>query len=280
RNVEYVESFNRDGGGRGYKLTVNQFADLSEEEFTTSNYGLQSLPDVTAPTGAFSYSNNISDQDLPSYKDWREEGAATEVKNQRSCGCCWAFAAVAATEGITQIQTGQLISLSEQQLVDCDTATGNQGCDGGLAAIAFQYIESNGLTTEDEYPYQAKASGRCALASSTAATITGYEIVTPNNEQALLNAVAQQPVAVRVAAGSRDFQLYGGGVFTGGCGSQTNHAVTIVGYGTAADGIKYWIAKNSWGTDWGEDGYMRIQRDSEDERGMCLLATYPSYPVA
>lgn len=185
-------------------------------------------------------------------------------------------------EGITKLTTGKLISLSEQELVDCDTKGDDQGCGGGLMDSAFQFILKNGgLTTEAEYPYR-HLDGTCSTKklASHAASIKGYEDVPANDEAALLKAVANQPVSVAIDASGFAFQLYSGGVFTGTCGTELDHGVTAVGYGTASDGTKYWLVKNSWGTSWGENGYIRIARDVSAKEGLCGIAMMASYPTA
>ena len=194
-------------------------------------------------------------------------------------GCCWAFSAVAAMEGIVKLSTGNLISLAEQELVDCDTHSMDEGCEGGWMDSAFEFVIKNrGLTTESSYPYKA-VDGKCKGGSKSAATIKGYEDVPANNEAALMKAVANQPVSVAVDAGDRTFQFYSGGVMTGSCGTELDHGIAAIGYGVESDGTKYWLLKNSWGTTWGEKGFLRMEKDISDKRGMCGLAMKPSYPT-
>jgi KDEL-tailed cysteine endopeptidase len=184
---------------------------------------------------------------------------------------------VAAIEGINQLKTGKLVSLSEQELIDCDVRGGNNGCSGGLMENAFQFIVQNqGLTTEANYPY-AEQEGTCQT-MAPAVKIAGYEGVPKYNEKALLQAVANQPVSVGIAAGG-DFQFYSSGVFSGTCGTRLNHAVTAVGYGTASDGTNYWLLKNQWGSGWGENGYMKMARDVAFPEGLCGIAMDASYPI-
>ncbi|KAK4493506.1 hypothetical protein RD792_005585 [Penstemon davidsonii] len=166
-------------------------------------------------------------------------------------GCCWAFSVVAATVGINKLTTENLVSLSEQELVNCDTSE-DQGCNGGLMNDAFQFIIGN----------------------------HGYEDVPANNEAALLKAVANQPISVAFAAGGSDFQFYSSGVFTGECRTELDHGVTAVGYGVTSDGTKYWLVKISWGSSWGENGYIRMQRGINTAEGLCGIAMHSSYPIA
>ncbi|XP_022724352.1 senescence-specific cysteine protease SAG12-like [Durio zibethinus] len=279
-NVERIEAFNN-GVEKGYKLGVNKFADLTNEEFRSLRSGYKRLSfklmSDSKPT-SFRYGNVTA---MPTVMDWRKKGAVTSVKNQGTCGCCWAFSAVAAIEGITQLKKGKLISLSEQQLVDCDINGEDEGCEGGFMNSAFQFIKSNhGLATEANYPYQG-SEGTCKKKEATpAATINGYEAVPVNNEKALLQAVANQPVSVGIEGSGWDFRFYESGVFSGVCGTHLDHAVTAIGYGTSSAGTKYWLVKNSWGTDWGENGYMRLKRDVTAKQGLCGVAMKASYPIA
>jgi len=175
-----------------------------------------------------------------------------------------------------------LISLSEQEVVDCDTKGEDQGCAGGFMDGAFKFIiQNHGLNNEPNYPYKA-VDGKCnaKAAANHVATITGYEDVPVNNEKALQKAVANQPVSVAIDASGSDFQFYQSGVFTGSCGTELDHGVTAVGYGVSADGTEYWLVKNSWGTEWGEEGYIRMQRGVKAEEGLCGIAMMASYPTA
>ncbi|XP_043688370.1 senescence-specific cysteine protease SAG12-like [Telopea speciosissima] len=278
-NVERIESFNQ-AGNKSYKLSINGFADLDNEEFKAvhTGYMMKSTGNKRSSSSntVFMY-HNVTD--VPTSLDWRSEGAVTPIKNQGGCGCCWAFSAVAAMEGITKLKTGNLVSLSEQELVDCDI--NNSGCQGGIMDKAFQFIQQNqGLTTESNYPYE-EIDGTCheEKAAYPAAKITGYEDVPANNEQALLQAVANQPVSVAIEGSGSSFQFYSSGLFTGECSTNLDHAVTVIGYGENNDGTKYWLLKNSWGTGWGENGYMKIQRDVAEKEGLCGLAMKASYPT-
>ncbi|CAN6855706.1 unnamed protein product [Brassica oleracea] len=282
RNVERIERLNNVPAGRTFKLAVNQFADLTNDEFRSmyTGYKGDSVLSSQSQTKSTSFRyQNVSSGALPIAVDWRKKGAVTPIKNQGSCGCCWAFSAVAAIEGATQIKKGKLISLSEQQLVDCDT--NDFGCSGGLMDTAFEHImATGGLTTESNYPYKGE-DANCKIKSTkpSAASITGYEDVPVNDENALMKAVAHQPVSVGIEGGGFDFQFYSSGVFTGECTTYLDHAVTAVGYSQSSAGSKYWIIKNSWGTKWGEGGYMRIKKDIKDKEGLCGLAMKASYPT-
>jgi len=218
-----------------------------------------------------------SGSSLPSSVDWTTEGAVTGVKNQGQCGSCWSFSATGALEGAYEIATGTLVSISEQQLVDCSTK--NSGCSGGLMDYAFEYMESNDMCTEASYSYTGSAGSCEATSCSTgikAGTVTGYYDVEADSEEALMEAVSQQPVSVAIEADQSAFQLYSSGVLTATCGTNLDHGVLVVGYGEL-DGTKYWKVKNSWGSSWGLDGYVLIERGA-GSAGECGILGQPSYP--
>ena len=217
---------------------------------------------------------------FPSEIDWVTLGAVTDVKDQGQCGSCWSFSTTGALEGAYQIKYGKLVSFSEQEFVDCDKT--DSGCEGGLMENAFQFaIKNGGICSEDDYPYTSK-DGTC-ITSCTPVTnsvpLYYSSFKSGATEEQLLIAVAQQPIAIAIEADQLTFQLYKSGVFTGNCGTNLDHGVLIVGYGTL-DGKDYYKVKNSWGTSWGVNGYILLQRNKNQTGGQCgylLSASYPTY---
>ncbi|KAL7085238.1 hypothetical protein ACP275_14G269800 [Erythranthe tilingii] len=277
-NLRYIDEQNA-MDNRTYKLGLNRFADLTNDEYRKTFLG--SRPDGKRRlTGRKSdrYAPKVGDA-LPDSIDWREKGAVVPIKDQGSCGSCWAFSTITAVEGINQIATGELISLSEQELVDCDRSY-NQGCNGGLMDYAFQFIIKNGgIDSDQDYPYKGR-DAKCDQTRKNAkvVSIDGYEDVPVSDEKALQKAAASQPISVAVEAGGRDFQLYNSGIFSGKCGVELDHGVSVVGYGTEK-GKDYWLVRNSWGASWGEKGYLRMERNVASKDGLCGIAIEPSYPT-
>ena len=259
-----------------WTMGVNQFADLTADEFKQQYAGCYHSRVGTYLEG-FGY---VQSTVLPASVNWTEVGAVTPVKDQGQCGSCWAFSTTGSTESAWYLSKNESVSLSEQQLVDCAGAEGNQGCNGGLMDYGFQYIiDNHGLTTESNYPYTAR-DGTCnkQKASNVASTISGFTDVPTNSELALMTAVAQQPISIAVEADQSVFQLYSGGVMTGKCGTNLDHGVLLVGYGTLGN-EDYWIVKNSWGTDWGMNGYILLGRGAKySSLGQCGIQMDPSYP--
>lgn len=254
-------------------LAMNQFGDLTAEEFNKFYKGL--LP-VSRPEPVTVESATLPN--LPSSVDWRTKGIVTGVKNQGQCGSCWSFSATGSLEGAHAQKTGQLVGLSEQNLVDCSQGQGNMGCNGGLMDYAFEYvIINNGIDTEASYPYTAE-DGTCHYSSANCgSTLKGYQDVASGSEVGLTTAIANVgPISVAIDASHNSFQFYSSGVYyEPDCSStQLDHGVLAVGYGTSGSS-DYYIVKNSWGTDWGMHGYIWMSRNRNNNCGIATAASYP-----
>lgn len=276
-NVAKVVKHNieADMGLHKYRLGVNAFADQTNTEFRSRRNGFGVA--VRQQNGHVADFHDYR-KALPATVDWRSKGYVTPVKNQEQCGSCWAFAAVASLEGQHFKKTGKLVSLSEQQLVDCSGSTGNMGCEGGLPDNAYLYIKQNGgIDTEASYPYTAQ-DGTCHFKkANVGATVAGYTDIQQGSESALQKAVASVgPISVGIDASNESFQLYSGGVYDEqSCSTtQLDHGVTIVGYGSE-NGQDYWLVKNSWGAQWGEEGYIKMSRNANNQCGIATMASFP-----
>jgi len=212
--------------------------------------------------------------------DWRVENAVTEVKNEGTCGACWAFATAAAIEGAWSLSIGVLNSYSPQQILDCTAPYGNNGCNGGMIDSSYQYIIDNGgIDTWDAYPYEGNSGSSCRYKnSSVGAYISGFKDIESGSEEALESAVLNVgPVSTNVDASKPSFQFYSSGVyFEPNCAKVSlDHQVNIVGFGTLDDGKQYYIVKNMWGADWGMDGYILMSRNKGNNCGIATAASFP-----
>ena len=288
RGTEDLFKAHNELGSSDYELSLDgPFADMSWEKFKSKI--LMDPQDCSATMGRISVTG--FKEPLPGQVDWRDQGVVSGVKNQGHCGSCWTFSTTGALEAHHAIKykNWRTSELSEQQLLDCGNDFDNHACSGGLPSHAFEYIKyAGGLSKEFFYPYRAEGTGdnsKCQFDASSdkgkigAMTIRSFNI-TEGDEESLERIVATVgPVSVAFQVVD-DFRLYKRGIYsTEKCQAgpkDVNHAVLIVGYGTEPDvGRPYWIVKNSWGNDWGEDGYFKIARG----RNMCGIATCASYPI-
>lgn len=264
---------------QNYTLGVNQFTDLTQNEFKSLYLSELSLPIESFGCKSFSSANDA----LPESVDWRLEGVVNPVRDQGQCGSCWAFATTANAESVWALSSGELLDLSEEFLVDCASGKGyyNMGCNGGNPDSAFKYMIQKGQCGELAYPYKAgltKQAGTCQTCSPAPVQFSSCSDVKPNDQLSLKNAVSQQPVVVAIEADTKIFQSYSSGVVDSvSCGTNLDHAVEIIGYGEE-NGKKYWTVRNSWSMSWGQDGYVLIERsDSTNDIGICGIAAQPSF---
>lgn len=283
-NVEFINSENTKGNS--WTLGLTPFADLTSEEWKAQYLGYEQPAEPF--DGVPDLGNHTWDgEELPSNVDWSSQGAVTGVKNQGSCGSCWAFSTTGSLEGAWRLATGSLISLSEQQFVDC-AGFPNMGCNGGNMGSALGFSKKHNVCSESSYRYEGR-NGQCRQQSCTVGIpkgrVSGVKNIAvvpgliPATEMNLKSAVAKQPVSVAIEADKAPFQHYAGGVLTGSCGGKPDHGVLVVGYGhDSRSNLDFWKVKNSWGASWGESGYVRIQR-GKGLSGECAILSQPVYPV-
>ncbi|VEN33948.1 unnamed protein product, partial [Callosobruchus maculatus] len=276
KNLIEIQEHNKkyERGEESFAMKVTQFADMTHEEFLDL-LKLQGVPAL--PSNAVTFDNfEDSDIDEKDAVDWRKEGAVTPVKNQGKCGSCWAFSAVGSIEAQFFKKNRTLVSLSAQELVDCaDEHYRNKGCDGGTMDNAFDFVRDEGIQTEESYPYEARMS-TCRKNGGYVTKVKKY--VYSSKEQEIARIVSSEgPVSAAIDASG--LQLYSHGIVDEKTKCQSdlfslNHGILVVGYGRE-NGVDYWIVKNSWGADWGEDGYFKLKRGAK----VCGIGTYNTYPI-
>jgi cathepsin L len=277
-NYDLIQAHNAEK--HTYELGLNQFSHLTLSEFhDMMHLGGTRPPNLRRNPEGPVHGEPADPSTLASSVDWVANGAVNGVKDQGSCGSCWSFSAVAAIESAYKIKYGSLKSFAEQELVSCDTK--DSGCNGGWMDDAFTFVKNNGgITTTDKYPYTSGStgsSGTCKTGYTNDANSApkSFTDVQANSVTALASAVNQQPVSIAIQANQAAFQSYKSGVLTGKCGNRLDHGVIVVGYGTD-NGVDYWKVRNSWGPNWGEGGYIRIEKSSADLCGVLDAASYPN----
>ena len=272
RLTKFAEKYDavkeHNSGDNKFKLAINKFADYNDSE----RKELTGWVDMNTDKDYVYFDENSSSTDV----DWVTEGAVTGIKNQGSCGGCWAFSTTGNIEGINYINNNELVSLSEQQIIDCSKY--NLGCNGGNVNLAILYVADNhDLELESDYPFTG-TTDTCAYDSDKGeVAVSSYKNVQSESVSQLQSALEQQPISVAIEADKDVFQLYSSGVLDSSkCGTSLDHAVLVVGNGSE-DGTDYWLVKNSWGTDWGLDGYIKIAK--VDGEGICGIQIEPSYAI-
>lgn len=281
KNLLKIEQHNLEYslGKHSYLLKMNHFGDMEDEEFYQFMNGFVQEQEETMEVPVFQGSGTFK---VPKEVDWRTKGYVTPVKNQGHCGSCWAFSATGALEAQIFKKTGRLTSLSEQNLVDCSRPQGNHGCSGGYITGAFKYVQSNGgINSEATYPYLERDDGMCHYDPlNKAGNCTSFVRIPQGSEGALEQAVALVgPVSVAVDATVFTFRFYHSGVYYDRwCSQMVNHAMLAVGYGASQENMKssdYWLIKNSWTENWGEQGYLRLLKGAGNQCGVANQASYP-----
>jgi len=281
-NLDKIDEHN--DRAAGYTLAINEFGALTSEEFIHYYTGLTPTNDTDlSANDTDSAVNETETHDLNARGlsvDWRTRGAVGPVKNQGQCGSCYSFSSAAALEALHFMRTGNFMTFSEQQIVDCSRSYGNLGCNGGTMDWSFSYVQNNGIESMSDYPYTGRVDACRHNPAKSKFRNTGYRQVTRNSDSALTAAVNQQPISVGVQADQAVWQFYSSGVVMANqCGTSINHGVLLVGYGTQ-NNIPVWLVRNSWGPNWGQGGYIYLQKNSGTPTGTCGILAMTSYPTA
>jgi cathepsin L len=276
-NVALIQAHNLeyDLGLHTFTLGMNEHGDLTQEEFKKQFLGLK--VDAPGNNSSSTFLPSLNAAALPTEVDWVKNGYVTPVKNQKSCGSCWAFSTTGALEGQYYRKNKKLVSFSEQQLVDCSRSYGNYGCNGGLMDNAFKYIRDQGIESEADYPYTAVTNNCKYSAGKVVTKVTGFTDIKHGDEADLQNALATVgPVSIAIDASHSSFQFYKAGVYNEKRCSSTSldHGVLAVGYGNE-NGDDFWLVKNSWGTSWGVNGLIKMSRNANNQCGVASMASYP-----
>lgn len=265
-----TEEINR--SRNGFRLDLFPFKDISEDSENNNNTNKP----ATSTLNPLAFLSSLS-RATPASLDWRQHGRVSPVRDQGSCGSCWAFATTGALESQIVARNKSLIHLSEQNLIDCSRAYGNHGCDGGLPTHALRYIHWNGIESARTYPYAAK-DNECKFKQSRSMLRTRNPIVLPHNDENYLRRAlaAVGPLPVAIDASAKTFHLYKSGVYDdlNACSNPINHALLLIGYGRQQN-LDYWLLKNSWSREWGDDGYMKILRN----KNACGIASFAVLPL-
>ena len=269
-NRQFIEQHNQQNND--FTMELNQFADTSRDRWRTG-------PQYNKHLAGRTFSRPLEEKEvlgLPAHVDWRQKGVVTPVKNQQQCGSCWTFSATGSMEAQHALSTGRLLSLSESQIVDCDKS--DDGCGGGFMDDAFRYvIASDGIETEQEYPYKPIDQNCSFNATKIKARFSGFHDVTGGEAGLKRTLATVGPISVAIDASDIGFQMYKDGVYYNPDCSTTilDHGVLAVGYGTTSNGTDYWIVKNSWGAVWGNKGYIWMSRNRGNNCGIATMASYP-----
>ncbi|XP_025026403.1 cathepsin L1-like isoform X1 [Python bivittatus] len=277
-NLRMIQDHNTqaDLGKHTYRLGMNHFGDLTNAEINERLNCFRPDSDHATQKNVVVFKSSKTRQ-IPDDVDWRAKGYVTPVKDQGECGSCWSFSATGALEAMHFKKTGKLVSLSEQNLIDCSEEQGNIGCQGGLMNQAFEYVrKQGGINSEKSYPYDGLDDYSCRYdPENSVTTCSSMGVIMTGDEEGLQQAVATVgPVSAAVDARSSEFHFYKSGIFKNPWlgDPDLTHAVLVVGYNSSSS--KYWIVKNSWSSFWGDNGYMHIEQGS-NQCGIADMACYP-----